>query len=219
MKNKKRKKTIRLGECDEDGKLLSPHTHYGIIRYLKFMFQKICKYKKGLLFLFAFGIFTQSIMRYLWSYIGKFLIDIVQAQAGMAQKDLHPLIQMLTFVVVVELVSLGGNVIVQNRVSYQFNLVRLQLMTEKNSKLLGMNYQFLEQPHILNLHQRAENAISSDYNGFGSLMSRSFQLGALIITMLVSATTIVVLNPRLILVLILGMMINYASQQWSIRDD
>ena len=169
--------------------------------------------------MFVVGIFTQSIMRYLWTYISKFLIDIVQAQAGVEQKDIHPLIQLLIAIVIIELVSLGGNVIVENRIGFLFSYVRLQLMTEKNDKLLGMNYQFLEQPQILDLHERAKNSISSDWNGFGGMLKRSFNMGALFLTMVVSASTIIFLDWRLILVLFAGMMINNASMRWSMRDD
>ncbi|HKM35923.1 MAG TPA: ABC transporter ATP-binding protein [Lachnospiraceae bacterium] len=169
--------------------------------------------------MYIFGVLTQSVMRYLWSYIGKFLIDIVQAQANTPEKDLQPLLQLLLFTTLIEIVSIGGNTIIQNRVHYRFDYVRMKLVTEKNDKVLSMNYQVLEQPHILDLHQRASNATGSDWGGLGGMMNRSFIMGAMIVTMIVSATTIVVLDPRLIFVLFVAMMLNYASQRWSIHQD
>lgn len=219
MLKRKNKKTVRLGEYDEDGKLKVPHTYYGIVKNMGLMFQKIWQYKKGIVLLFVAGAVTQSVMRYLWSFIAKYVIDIVQAQADMATKDLSPLFQLLLITTVIELISVGGNTIIQNRVYYQFNYVRFKLMTEKNDKLLSMKYQTLEQQHILDLHQRAANSLGGDWQGIGGLMNRSFILLSLAVTMVVTATTIVVLDPRLILVLTLAMLINYASQRWSIRDD
>ncbi len=213
------KKTVKLGEYDENGKLKVPHTYYGIMKNMGFMFRKIKQYKRIIMILFVFGAITQSVMRYLWSYIAKFLIDIVQAQAGMASKDLTPLFKLLLITTLIELVSVGGNTVIQNRVYYMFNYVRFKLMTEKNNKLLFMRYQTLEQPHILDLHQRAANALGGDWQGFGGLMNRSFILLSLAFTMIVTASTIIVLDPRLILVLTAAMLINYASQRWSIRDD
>lgn len=219
MLKKKNKKSVRLGECDETGKLKVPHTYYGIIKNMGFIFQKIWQYKKIIVLLFVLGAITQSVMRYLWSFIAKYVIDIVQAQADMVAKDLSPLFRLLLITTLIELISVGGNTIIQNRVYYQFNYVRFKLMTEKNNKLLSMKYQTLEQPHILDLHQRAANSLGGDWQGIGGLMNRSFILLSLAVTMIVTASTIVVLDPRLIVVLTVAMLINYASQRWSIRDD
>ena len=216
---KKNKKTVRLGEYDEAGRLKVPHTYYGIIKNMGFIFRKIWKYKKIIVLLFVLGAVTQSVMRYLWSFIAKYVIDIVQAQADMVTKDLSPLFKLLLITTLIELISVGGNTIIQNRVYYQFNYVRFKLMTEKNNKLLSMKYQTLEQPHILDLHQRAANSLGGDWQGIGGLMNRSFILLSLTVTMIVTASTIIVLDPRLIFVLTVAMLINYASQRWSIRDD
>lgn len=216
---KKNKKTVRLGEYDEAGKLKVPHTYYGIIKNMGFIFRKIWQYKKIIVLLFMLGAVTQSVMRYLWSFIAKYVIDIVQAQADMVTKDLSPLFKLLLITTLIELISVGSNTIIQNRVYYQFNYVRFKLMTEKNKKLLSMKYQTLEQPHILDLHQRAANSLGGDWQGIGGLMNRSFILLSLTVTMIVTASTIIVLDPRLIFVLTVAMLINYASQRWSIRDD
>ena len=47
-KKRSKRTTIRLGERDEEGKLLTPHTHYGIINDLKYMFQKYGSIKRAL---------------------------------------------------------------------------------------------------------------------------------------------------------------------------
>lgn len=215
----KKSRTVLLGEKDENGKYKVPHTYYGMIRNTAFLAKKIWQYRRILVVMYVLGAVTQSVMRYLWSYIGKFLIDIVQAQAGMQQKEIAPLVQLLAAIAVVELAAIGGNVWVQNRVNYKITYVRMRMITEKNDKLLSMNYQILEQPHILDLHQRAMNALGGDWQGIGGMMMRAYIMAAQIVTMIVTATTIVVLDPRLILVLTGAMLINYASQRWSIRDD
>ena len=208
-----------MGERDENGQMKVPHTCYGIGRNIAHLFRKIWQYRRILVLMFVFGAITQSMMRYLWSYIAKFLIDIIEAKSGSETKDLAPLIRMLVIATVIELISLGGDTIVQNRVYFRFNYVRFRLITEKNQKLLSMRYQTLEQPHILNLHQRAANALGGDWQGVGGMMNRSFRMMSLLVTLIVTATTIVVLDWRLILVLTAAMLVNYASQRWSIRDD
>ena len=111
---KKNKKTVRLGEYDEAGKLKVPHTYYGIIKNMGFIFRKIWQYKKIIVLLFMLGAVTQSVMRYLWSFIAKYVIDIVQAQADMVTKDLSPLFKLLLITTLIELISVGSNTIIQN---------------------------------------------------------------------------------------------------------
>ena len=216
---KKENKTVLLGERDENGKYKVPHTCYGLMGNLKFLFRKIWKYRRLLVLLFVFGAVTQSVMRYLWSYIGKFMVDMIEAQAAMNTAELFPLVRLLGVVALVEVIAIGGQTIVSNRVYFNMTFVRFQMITEKNDKLLSMNYQMLEQPHILDLHQRASNALSGNWQGFEGMMNRMYIVAAQVVTMIVTAGTIIVLDPRLLLVLTAAMLINYGSQRWSIRDD
>ncbi len=216
---KKKSKNVSLGEQDENGQYKVPHTCYGLIRNLKFIFTKMWYYQKILLPLFVIGAITQSVMRFMWSYISKYMVEIVEAQTKMQMHDISPLVQFLFVVTLVEIAAIGGNALVSNRVYYKMTFLRFQLITEKNDKLLSLDYQTLEKPHILDLYQRAGNALGGNWQGVEGMMNRIYQLSALLVTLIVTATTIIVLDPRLILVLTLAMLINYASQRWSIRDD
>lgn len=215
----KANKTVLLGERDENGQLKVPHTHYGLIKNIGFLAKKVWQYRKIVVVMFFVGSVMQSTMSYLWSFIGKFLIDIVQAQAGRAEKSIAPLVWMLVGITLFELIASGISTFVSGKIGVKFNYVRFRMITEKNDKLLSMNYQTLERPHILDLHQRASNATGGDWQGIGGIMNRMYNMMALTVTLIVTATTIIVLDVRLILVLILAMVINYLSQQWSIRDD
>ncbi len=217
--NRRASKNVALGERDENGQYKVPHTCYGLVRNIKFIFGKMWQYQKVLLPLFVIGAITQSVMRFLWSYISKYLVEIVEAQTSLQTKDITPLVQLLIAVAVVEIAAIGGNAIVSNRVFYKMTHLRFLIITEKNDKLLSLNYQTLERLHILDLHQRAENAVGGNTQGVEGMMNKIYQLSALVVTLIVTATTIIVLDPRLILVLTLAMVINYLSQRWSYRDD
>ena len=216
---KKMKKTVLLGERDEKGNYKVPHTYYGLSSNLKYLFEKIRKYRTVLIPMLVFGAIAQSVMRYLWSYIGKFMVDLIELQAANHSSEIMPLVKMLCVVAVIEVVAIGCQVIVSNRIQIHMTYVRFRVITEKNDKLLSMNYQTLEQPHILDMHQRAANSLGGDFQGFQGMMNRVYNLSVQVVTLIVTASTILVLDPRLILVLTLAMVINYLSQQWSIRDD
>ena len=147
------------------------------------------------------------------------MVDLIELQAANHSSEIMPLVKMLCVVAVIEVVAIGCQVIVSNRIQIHMTYVRFRVITEKNDKLLSMNYQTLEQPHILDMHQRAANSLGGDFQGFQGMMNRVYNLSVQVVTLIVTASTILVLDPRLILVLTLAMVINYLSQQWSIRDD
>ncbi len=219
VKKKKRGDTVLPGERDEEGKLLTPHTKYGLFRNMLYILKKLWQYKKILLPLMLLGVVTQSVMRYLWSYIAKYVIEIVQAQEGLITKDFTPLMKLLIAVVIIEVVCIGGDTIINNRLWFNFIKVRMHMITERIDKVLTMDYQTLEQPHMLDMFQKANQATGGNSNGVEGMMHNMFRLGAHVVTMAVSATAIIGLDWRLIIALTAAMLTNFGSYLWSIKND
>ena len=210
--------TVLPGERDEEGKLKVPHTNYGLFSNMAYIVKKMWQYKRVCIWLILIGALTQSVMRYLWSYIAKFVIDIVQIQAEQTEKDIKPLVWVLTGALVVELVCMGANIIINSKTWY-FIKVRFDLITERIEKVLSMDYQTLEQPHMLNMFQRANNATGGNNNGVEGMMHCMNNMGTLIVTMVVSASAIIGLDWRLIIALTVAMLTNYGSYLWSVKQD
>lgn len=220
QKKKQRKNaTVLPGERDEDGKLKTPHTRYGLAKNISYIFKKIWLYNKILVLLIILGAFTQSIMKYLWSFIVKYVIDIVQAQANTSQQNIHKLFQFLIVTTVIEFICIGTNTIVNNRAWFNFINVRLKLVTERIDKVLSMDYETLEQPQMLDMFQKANQATGGNNNGVEGMMHNIFKMSALIVTMMVSAAAIISLDWRLILALTVAMLTNYGSYLWSVKCD
>lgn len=219
----KRKKTIQgrtvlPGERDEEGRLLTPHTRYGLVKNTAYMIGKLWQYGRFTVVLMILGAFSQSIMKYLWSYIGKYVIDIVQMQAEMPEKDTSMLVSFLLVMTAAEFAFIGTNTVVNNRIGMWFLRVHTRMITERIDKVLSMNYQTLEQPHMLDMFQRANRATIGG-TGVEGMMRGLFNISVQVVTMTVSVSAIIGLDWRLILVLTLAMLINYLSFLSSIRGD
>jgi len=214
----RRGETVLPGERDEEGKLKTPHTNYGLFSNIAYITKKMWQYKKACIGIILIGAVTQSIMRYLWSYIAKFVIDIVQMQATQPEKDIRPLLKVLVIALVVEVICMAANIITESKTWY-FIKVRFDLITERIDKVLSMNYQTLEQPHMLNMFQKANSATNSNYNGVEGMMNCMNKMGALIVTMIVSASAIIGLDWRLIIALTVAMLTNYGSYLLSVKQD
>ena len=70
-----------------------------------------------------------------------------------------------------------NNIIINSKTWY-FIKVRFDLITERIDKVLSMDYQTLEQPHMLNMFQKANNATGGNNNGVEGMMHCMTRMGA-----------------------------------------
>lgn len=195
------------------------HTEYGIIQNCLYVLSKIGQYLPSQFLLMLIGIVTGSIGYYMWSFIGKFVIDLIQAQAGSPDKDIMPLVRLILIVVAVELVYRVLNTLCDNRIWYQFIYIRTQVMTERVEKALSMNYQMLEQPEILDMHNKALNSTGGNDMGVEGLMRSLYQFGTQFVTALVTFTTVVALDWRMLLMILLFSAVQYLFFRYTIKKD
>lgn len=195
------------------------HTEYGIIKNSLYVLGKIRQYLPSQFLLMFIGIVTGSISYYMWSFVGKFVIDLIQVQAASPDKDIAPLIRLILIIVAVELLYRVLNRVCNNRIWYQFVYIRMHVMTERVEKALSMNYQMLEQPEILDMHGKAMNSTGGNDVGVEALMRSLYQFGIQLVTMLVTFTTVVVLDWRMLFIILLLSVIQYFFFRYTIKKD
>lgn len=215
----RKKNTVLPGERDGDGRLKMPHTCYGLCDNVIYVLRRMWRYGRILIPLYLVAAVTKSVVQYAWVFLGKFLIEIVQAQAGTIEKDLQPLYVLTAAIAVVEILGICGNTVIMQLAGSKSLYVRHRLLSDLNAKSLRADYQMLEQPHILDMFQEARIAANDDGRGIGAMLQRILTIGPVIVMLVVSSVTVVILDFRLILILSVVMFLNYLSSQWSIRQD
>lgn len=204
----------------KDAKKENPfHTEYGIVSNSFYILRKIRQYCPKLLVFMGIGVIADSTMRYLWSFIGKFVIDIVQVQAAAPEKDIRPLIQLVGITTLIELVCMLTNTYMANRQWYNMIYVRFQVISERVAKALSMNYQMLEQPKILDMHQKALTATGGNSNGVEGLMHCVYDFGVRFMIMLVTVMAVVTLDWRLILILAALSFLQFLFFRYTVKKD
>lgn len=201
---------------EEENKL---HTEYGIAKNTLYILKKVKEYRPLLLALMGIGIVSHSLMNYLWTFISKFILDILEKQSGAGSSDITPLLHTLLWVAVVELVSTGLNVLTDNRCWLYMIEVRLRMITERVAKVLSMNYQTLEQPDILDMHSKASQAANSNSEGLEGMLHKIYNIGANVLTFIVTLTTISVLDIRLILILAVISFVQFLFFRYTVKKD
>lgn len=177
------------------------HIEYGIISNSLYILAKIKQHRPLLLFWMLVGLITNPLMRYMWSFIGKFVIDIVQKQASSPDKDIRPLFYLVLICSAIELAAVLLDTLTNNKRWYSFIHVRTQMIAERISKALDMPYQMLERPEILDMHSKALEATGGNNNGVEGLMRSIYNMGVQLALMAVTVSTIALLDWRMILIL------------------
>lgn len=203
----------------KDNKEQELHTEYGMWSNTRYILRKIKQYYPLLLLMMAITIVTSSFMKYMWSFIGKYVVDLVEQQASLPTKDIVPLLQLLAVVLVIEVVSLSLSTLTNNRQWYCFIHVRMHLITERIAKVLTMNYQMLEKPDILDMCEKADRATGGNNEGVEGLMYSLNNLGIQFLTVCVTLSTVAVLDWRLIIVLSITTVFQFLFYKYTAKKD
>ncbi|MCM1268045.1 MAG: ABC transporter ATP-binding protein/permease [Bacteroidales bacterium] len=195
------------------------HTEYGILSNSLYILGKIKRYRPALLCFMGIGMVTNSLTQYLWSFIGKFVIDIAQAQAASPEKDTGPLLRLVIVTTLIELFVLFLNTIANNRCWYNMINARMHIISERVAKSLSMNYQMLEQPKILDMHTKACVATNNNTSGVEGLMHSISDFGVQLLLMLATVVAVAVLDPRIILILAVLSVLQYLFFRYTVKKD
>lgn len=167
----------------------------------------------------ALGIVTGSLMQYLWTFIGKFVIDIIEQQSQSPEKDIAPLIRLLVITTIIELAAMLLNSLANNRVWFNMVNVRMKMKSEQIRKNLSMEYQTLENPDILNMDEKAKRATGGNTNGIEGMMRSIFDISTNVVIMAVTLLTIVTLDLRLIVILSVVSFLQFLFFRYTVKRD
>lgn len=195
------------------------HTEYGILKNSVYILGKIRKYKPFLPWLMLLGVFADSLMQYLWTFIGKFVIDIIEQQASSVEKDLSPLLSLLIATTIIELAAMALNTIANNRIWFNMVDVRMRMISERIRKVLSMEYQTLENPDMLDMEEKAERATGGTNNGVEGIMHSICAVGTNIVLMAVTLATVVTLDWRLIIILSVVSFLQFLFFKHTVKRD
>ncbi len=195
------------------------HTEYGVLSNIKFVLGRIKKYRPMLFPIMLICIVANSTMSYLWSFFGKFVIDIIEVQALTPDKDISPLIRLLVWVGIIQLVLCGLNTFGFNRFWFLAIDTRFKVITERIRRVLKMNYQALENPKMLDMHQKAMDACGGNNNGFEGMIHNMRNLLTSVLTVIVAVTGVAVLDWRLIIALTFLSILQFLFFRHTIKKD
>ncbi len=176
------------------------HRDYGVFSNVWYILKAFMKYRKSLFFLLVAGGIAGASMSYIWSFIGKLVIDMVEQQAASPDKDVKPLLMLVAAAAAVELFFLCVNNISAQKLSVGFTYIRMMLVKERIAKTLSMEYETLETPEMLDRLQKAKRATSGDWQGVQGMMSYMQTMMIYVVSVITATVIMTSFNPWIILV-------------------
>ncbi|MDE5576223.1 MAG: ABC transporter ATP-binding protein/permease [Oscillospiraceae bacterium] len=174
------------------------HRDYGLFSNIGYIFKAFARYKRSLFFLLIAGGIAGASMSYIWSFIGKLVIDMIERQASSADKDIKPLLWLVVGAVAIELVFLCVNNVSAQKLSVGFTYVRMMLVKERIAKTLAMEYETLETPEMLDRLQKAKRATNGDWQGVQGMMTYMQTMMTHVVSVVVSTVIMASFNPWII---------------------
>lgn len=184
------------------------HRSFGIWSNTVYIIKKLISYCPLVIPIAGMGIVCGSIMSYFWGIFGKYVIDLMQSEESVASNT-ESLLRLIIIAGLVATVLGLFNTYSENKTWYRFIYVRMQLILERIDKALMLNYQMLERPDVLDMHQRATQATDGNNNGVEGMMQLMVTLGRNLVTVIVTLVAVSVLDWRLVICLALLAILQY----------
>ena len=120
------------------------HREYGLMSNIRWTLSAMRQHSKGLLTLIPIGIVCAPLMNYLWTFISKFVIDMITGEVGWLA-----LLWIIGIFTVIQLVSTMLNTYYNSETGWRFIDTRFKLIGEKNRKVMTIDFEHLENPDVM----------------------------------------------------------------------
>lgn len=194
------------------------HREFGVWSNTLYILKKLRQYCPAVIPIALTGIVCGSILSYFWGIFGKYVIDLVQSE-GSVTENTEALLKLVLIAGLAAAALTFGNAFSTNKTWYRFIYVRMQVITERIDRALCLNYQMLERPDVLDVHERATQATGGNNNGVEGMMNLMVTLGRNLVTILVTLAAVSVLDWRLVFCLFLLGVLQYLYHRWIIKLD
>ncbi|MBQ8194536.1 MAG: ABC transporter ATP-binding protein [Oscillospiraceae bacterium] len=185
------------------------HREYGVIRNCAYILRAYKKYRPSMIFYLILGGITGASMSYIWTVIGKLVIDMIEKQSAAGTQDIKPLLYLILGTTVVELVMMWLNTLVTKNLDLGFTFTRLKLTKERIAKSMQMEYEQLETPDMLDRLQKAKRATGFQYGGVEGLMRDMWQFMIQFTSVITAVAIISTLDIRLVLIILVLSLIQF----------
>lgn len=189
-----KQKNMKKREKSEDQQ--NPlHREYGLLSNIRYIMGNMFRYGPIFKLLIPIGIVCAPMMNYLWTFISKFIIDMITGE-----KDWKSLLGIMTLVTAVQIIFTMLNTWYYSKWSY-FIPVRFRMMVEKNRKAMTIDFRNIEDSDVLDCYQKAGNACGGNAQGIEGMMRQIVNLLSSLAVAIVGLIILGTMNIGIVLIM------------------
>lgn len=173
------------------------HREYGVWSNIGWTLAAMRRYSPKILLLIPIGVVCAPLMNYLWTFISKFVIDMITGEAGW-----EALLWLMGIFTVIQLASTMLNTYYYSEIWYRYVDTRLKVMGEKNRKVMSIDFEHLENPDVMDCYQKAGNACGDNESGIEGMMRKLVDLIMSLSVTVVGLCILGTFNPWILLVMV-----------------
>lgn len=142
------------------------------------------------------GMFCAAAMQYLWTFISKFVIDMITGESSPDK-----LMLLMFFFTALQIVSTMANTYFYTN-GWRYIYVRFCMINQKNAKVMALDYEYLENADVMDCYQKAGNACNDNSNGIEGMMRGIVNFLQVLTVAVVGFTIISTLSISLVLIIV-----------------
>ena len=204
MKKKEKKGKQPETENLEQEKKNPLHREHGVFHNVAFVMKHMVSYDKLLLLFIVLGIICQPFMRYFWTFLPKFILDLITEEGS--REELFALMVVFTGI---QLLFTMLSTYYNYGVNWRYIGARMYTMLQMNRKAMKIDFEHLENPDVMDCYQKAQNACGSNNAGVEGLMRESVSFLESLAIALLGITILSTMNVWIVLLMIGMAVINF----------
>lgn len=174
---------------------------YSLFQNLLYIIKQIYIWEKTLLVDWFFHIIICGISVFMLPYLIKKIIFQIENNA-----DYHGFFALVLFYALFALTVYIVNCYCENSESWKREYIRISLVKKIMSTSLTMDFEYLENPKVLDEQQKAVNAVTDKSKGITGILNSIVKIGVLVVQILIAGGIMIGLNPWMVL-FIMGLII------------
>lgn len=170
------------------------------------------KIDRWFLVLIPIGMVCTPMLQYLWTFISKFVIEVITNEQGTGQ-----LSKLLLIFIVLQLIAAMLNSYYDSNTWWRFIHARLRMIQKKNLKIMRINYEHLENPDVMDCYERSGQACNNNMNGVEGMMREGAEFLKSLAVVLVGLAIMGSLNLWMVLLVFVVTVLNFLFRNYTSR--
>lgn len=185
------------------------HREYGLLSNMRYVMSNMFRYVPKMKLYIPVGIVCAPLIQYLWTFITKFVIDMITGEGGA-----EALLRLIIAVTAVQIISTTVNTWRGSKWSW-FIYARMKMMVEFNRKIMTVDFQNTEDTDVMDCREKGGRAANNNDEGIEGMMRRTVSLLENTAVAAVGIVILGTLNIYIILILTALSAVAFAAKNYA----